>query len=341
MLQKILIAGETGNHCLEMSYYQAFKAAGYETQLFDTQRAVHKYARLGKFGRQLHRFFPVEAWLRKANKEFAEYVKAYKPDIIVLFTGAETLPGTIAYIKSILPARIVWYWADPLPNLSRYIHQSLPLVDLVASYSHSSLKVFEQMGARKTLWLPFAGDVDAHYRPAAEAANHLYDVSFVGSWRPEREAALQTIHENFPQLRIKLSGPYWNRCTYQPLKKIADTKPLYGKAFTDVMQSSLLSLNVMDNTNYPSVNMRFFEILAAGGAQLCSEGPEMESVFQQRKHLLYFSDAPSLVEKVKFALDNPQEIQKIRQNGQQLLLSEHLYKHRVDALVNAVQQIGY
>jgi spore maturation protein CgeB len=339
MSQKILIAGETGNHCLEMSYYQACQRAGYNVQLFDTQRAVHKYARLGKFGRQLHRFFPVEAWLRKANKEFAEYVKSYKPDTIVLFTGAETLPGTIAYIKSILPVRIVWYWADPLPNLSRYIHQSLPLVDLVASYSRSSLKVFEQMGAARTLWLPFAGDKDAHYMPAAPRKDYSYDVSFVGSWRPEREAALQIIHENFPQLRLKVTGPYWNRAQYAPIKKMSETSPLYGKAFTEVIQSSRLNLNVMDNTNYPSVNMRFFEILTAGGTELCSAGPEMEDVFFPQQHLLYFSDAASLVEKVKFALANPEQIEDIKCKGQQLLLSGHLYEHRVQSLMSAVQQI--
>lgn len=339
MSQRILIAGETGNHCLEMSYYQACQRAGYEVQLFDTQRAVHKYAKFGKFGHQLHRFFPVDAWLRKANKEFAEYVRAFKPDTIILFTGAETLPGTIAYIKSILPTRIVWYWADPLPNLSRYIHQSLPLVDLVASYSRSSLKVFEQMGAARTLWLPFAGDKDAHYMPADPKKNYLYDVAFVGSWRPEREAALQTIHENFPQLKIKVSGPYWNRCQYAPLKKMADTSPLYGKAFTEAMQSAKLNLNVMDTTNYPSVNMRFFEILTAGGTELCSVGPEMEDVFRPQQHLLYFSDAASLVSQVNFALNNPQEIEKIKCNGQQLLLSEHLYEHRVQSLMNAVAQL--
>jgi spore maturation protein CgeB len=339
MSQRIIIAGETGNHCLEMSYQQALKQAGHEVALFDTQRAVHKYARLGKLGKQLHRFFPVEAWLRKANKEFAEYVKAYNPDIIVLFTGAETLPGTIAYIKSILPVRIAWYWADPLPNLSRYIHQSLPLVDLVASYSRSSLNVFEQMGAQRTLWLPFAGDKEAHYMPAAPRKDYLYDVAFVGSWRPEREAALQTIYEHFPQLRFKISGPYWDRCQFAPLKKIAGSAPLYGKAFTEVMQNSRLNLNVMDNTNYPSVNMRFFEILTAGGAQLCSAGPEMEDVFKPNEHLLYFSNAVSLVEKVNFALNNPQDIENIKFKGQQLLLSDHLYQHRAAALLSAVEQI--
>src|SRR6188768_390607 len=133
MSKRIMIAGEVGNHCLEMSYYDAFAAAGYEVKLYDTKTAVKKFARGGKLGYRIHQFFPVESWLRKANKEFTEEVKLFKPDLLLAFTGAEILPGSFAYIKSILPVKIAFYWADPLPNLTRYIHQSLPLTDLLAS----------------------------------------------------------------------------------------------------------------------------------------------------------------------------------------------------------------
>ena len=148
MANRILIAGETGNHCLEMSYYKAFLDAGHKVKLYDTKNAVKKYARLGQIGYKIHRFFPVEAWIRKANKDFTEAVKEFKPDLVIAFTGAEILPGSFAYIKTILPLKLALYWADPLPNMTRYIHQSLSLTDLVASYSKSSLDIFNQMGAK-------------------------------------------------------------------------------------------------------------------------------------------------------------------------------------------------
>src|SRR5450432_567741 len=142
MAIRILIVGETGNHCLEMSYYEAFLAMGCEVTLFDIKKGVEKYARPGKWAYRVHLFFPVESWLRKANKELAEMAISVKPDIVLAFSGAQVLAGTFAYIKSVLPAAIVWYWADPLPNMSRYIHNSLALTDLVASYSSSSLEAF-------------------------------------------------------------------------------------------------------------------------------------------------------------------------------------------------------
>src|ERR1700748_3517260 len=100
---RILIAGESGNSCLETSYYNSLNECGYEVELFDTKQCLRKYARFRSLGYNLHRFFPVEAWLRKANKEFAEFAINYNPNVIILFTGAEVLPGAIAYIKTRIP----------------------------------------------------------------------------------------------------------------------------------------------------------------------------------------------------------------------------------------------
>jgi spore maturation protein CgeB len=332
MASRILIAGETGNHCLEMSYYKAFQDAGHEVKLYDTKKAVMKYARLGALGYRLHQFLPVDVWIRKANKEFTEEVKLFKPDILIAFTGAEILPGSFAYIKSILPVRIAWYWADPLPNLSRYLHQGLPLADLVASYSSSSLQPFTAMGARAVCWLPFAGDTEAHYMKAAACEKYTYDISFIGSWRPEREAALKTIFENFPGLRFKISGPYWNRCSFKPIRKLAGIQSYFGQSFSAVVQQSFLNLNVIDNSNFPSVNMRFFEIITAGGLALSSTGPEMETTFIDKAHLLYFNSQEQLVETVRYAFDNAAKMETLKTAAQQLLMEKHLYRHRASSL---------
>jgi spore maturation protein CgeB len=210
------------------------------------------------------------------------------------------------------------------------------LTDTLFSYSKASLKVFRMMGAAGTEWLPFAGDISAHYRQAAEQEAYKWDLSFIGSWRPEREKALEVLHKALPTLRLRVSGPYWNRCSYQPIKKMAVSKPLYGKDLADVVASSFLNLNVMDDTNYPASNMRFFEIITAGGMEICSSSPEMEDIFRQREHVLYFSDEKQLVDQVHFAMQNRQLIEKIKLNGQQLLMESHLYKHRAQAILNVL-----
>jgi len=336
MTRRVLIAGVTDSHSLEMSYCKAFLNAGYEVKLYDTALAVKKYARLGKLGYRIHQFFPVEAWLKKANKEFTEEVKLFMPDILMVFSGAEILPGSFAYIKSILPTHIIWYWADPLPNLSRYLLQSVPLSDGIVSYSNSSLKAFNRMGAKSSCWIPFAADTDTHFVKAEARREYAYDISFIGSWRPEREDALKIIFENFPELRFKVSGPYWNRCQFLPIRKLASSQPVYGKLFSEIVRDSFLNLNVIDKSNYPAVNMRFFEIMTAGGLELFSAGPEMENIFIDRKHLLYFSTPETLIGAVQFAFDNKEKMEEIKINGQQLLMQNHLYSHRIQEVQSFV-----
>jgi spore maturation protein CgeB len=336
MSTRVLILGETGNHCLEMSYEKAFKQLGCDVQIFDTKKEVQRFARFGVLGKKVHQFFPVQAWLRKANKKIAERAISFRPDIIIAFTGAEVLPGTFAFLKSIHPVRIVWYWADPLPNLSSYFLETMPMTDLAATYSNASIPVLKNLGLKNVIYLPFAADLDAHFMDArVKATPYKFDVSFVGSWREEREQVLARIVEDFPALQLGIFGPYWNRCKNDTLRRRASSKPLYGRDFAEVVQSSFLSLNVMDNTNYPAVNMRFFEIFAAGGNQLCGGGPEMREKFKDKEHLLYFDDFNELREKLAFAFENKEEVDNYRIKSQELVLKDHLYISRATEWLEA------
>lgn len=336
---RVLILGESGNHCLETSFEKAFIELNCEVYLFDTRKAVHEFAHFGVIGRNLHRFFPVDAWLRKANKRIAEFALKWRPDIVISFTGAEVLPGTLAFIKSTLDVKTVWYWADPLPNMSDYFRESMCITDVAATYSNASIPVLRRMGLESVIFLPFAADKDAHYMPACQNKSYRYDLSFVGSWREEREHALSVIVKRFPDLNIKISGPYWNRCKDVAVKKSASAAPLYGKDFSSLVQDSFINLNVMDTTNYPAVNMRFFEIFAAGGNQLCGGGPEMRDVFRDREHVLYFDNDDRLIEQLSFALSNKQIVEQYKFRAQELLLKDHTYTSRAKILLDSCKNV--
>ena len=45
-------------------------------------------------------------------------------------------------------------------------------------------------------------------------------------------------------------------------------RALRGADFAKAVSCSKLSLNIIDPTNYPAANMRFFEITTAGGLQV-------------------------------------------------------------------------
>jgi spore maturation protein CgeB len=80
--------------------------------------------------------------------------------------------------------------------------------------------------------------------------------------------------------------------------------------------------------------MRFFEIPAAGGLQLSSSCPEMEHIFKNKKHILYFSDAKELIAQIDFVMTNPGDSRYIRQQSHQFVKEHHNYRSRVTKIFN-------
>ncbi|HEX6180957.1 MAG TPA: glycosyltransferase [Chitinophagaceae bacterium] len=336
---KILIAGALSNFCLETSYKKGFEANGHEVKTFDIKKAIGRNVKFGKFGSVLNNFLPVDPWIHKANRELVIFAKEYKPDVLVCAANNEVHSGSIAFLKSIMPVKVVLIWPDTLFNLGKYVLLSAPFFDLVAAHSTAAVSIFQQYGFKRAAWLPFAGDLDAHYgEPAVDSNSFKYDLTFVGGNRPERERVIAYVIDKFPQLRVKVWGPYWNRTSNPAIKKIADPSPLYGKDFTKVVQSSLISLNIIDDTNYPGCNMRFFEIPAAGGLQLCSACPEMEDVYKNNEQLFYFHSEEELANQINYCISHKEEAMKVARRFHENILNKDNYKIRSEQLLELLNQ---
>jgi len=246
---KILIAGALSNFCLEASYKSGFEQNGHEVKTFDIKKAIGRNVRFGKFGSVINTFLPVEAWIHKANRELVILAKEFQPDVMVCAANNEVLPGSIAFLKSILPVKVILIWPDTLLNLGKTVLSAAPLYDMVAAHSKAAVKVLSDYGFKNVRWLPFAGDLEAHFGEPPTESSLQYDLTFVGGNRPERERVIDFVLRTFPELKVKVWGPYWNRTSNKAISKIANASPLYGKAFTGVVRSSFISLNIIDDTN--------------------------------------------------------------------------------------------
>jgi spore maturation protein CgeB len=91
---------------------------------------------------------------------------------------------------------------------------------------------------------------------------------------------------------------------------------------------------VIDDTNYPAANMRFFEIPAAGGLQLSSACPEMAHIFKNKENILYFSDVKELIAQIDFVMKNPDDSKYIREQSHQFVKKHHSYQNRLIKLFN-------
>jgi spore maturation protein CgeB len=184
-------------------------------------------------------------------------------------------------------------------------------------------------------WAPLAGDPFLHSYTSDKDQQFINDISFVGMWRPEREKVMRLILNKFPDRNIHLFGKYWKRnCTDKALLQKWKGEEIIGKELGKFFHTSRININVIDDTNYPAANMRFFEVCTAGGLQLTSSCPEMETTFRDSEHLLYFSSESELQEKIEWALNNTTETEKIRKQGLELINAAHTYTHRLQTILS-------
>ena len=321
------------------SYLRSAKKLNYEVELFDFDREFAQNVRFGKFGKLLSTYLTVDAWVHKTNRKFIVRAMKMQPDLILVYTNYYITPGALLFLRSVLPkTKFILMWPDSLANIKQHVFASAPLYDAVASLSSNSLSHFENIGFKKAFWLPLAGDPSIHSADPTEEFD--YDVSFVGGWRPERETAMKKKKKNFPGKKIIIHGADWKRfCKDKSLLSLCSGRWLFGKEMANCFSRSRVNINVIDDTNYPAANMRFFEIPTAGGLELVSACPEMENIFRNRNEVLYFSDEKTLIENIQFVFDHPEEAKKIRARAKELINREHNYDLRLQSILKYCEQI--
>src|SRR5215471_12412224 len=191
---RIMLVGTPANTCtLESSYKSALDSLGHEVLGFDMPLAIRRSCRFGRVGREFNRYLPVDAWTKKANRSMVTTAIDFAPDMVIICGSSLVYPGALAQVRASIGSYLVLLWPDTLLNLGIHSIACLPLYDLVATYSKSTVEGLRTMGARSIKWVPLGGDPLLH-SPApltgSESAKYRADVSFIGGWRPEREKVL-------------------------------------------------------------------------------------------------------------------------------------------------------
>ena len=324
-----------GNAGLLGSYGRALQSLGCEVSYWDPDHALDGYTKYGRAGRYATRFVPVDAWILKANRDMILAAADRPPDLVLVSGNAPVRAGALSQLRIRIPsARIVLLWPDSLLNLSRHVIECLPVYDLVASYSRASMGEIRRLGAANVAWLPFAGDTllfprDPQITPE-DRARFDTDVCFIGNHRPEREEAVLSLLESGLGVKVWGEPQSWRRHARnkRSLAGYFQGTPLFGASFAKAVRCARLSLNVIDPTNYPSANMRFFESPMCGGATLNSPCPEMREAFGDGRAAFYYEASSDLPRVAKELLRDDGLRAAVKHAGQETVLRTHTYIHR-------------
>jgi spore maturation protein CgeB len=297
----------------------------------------------------------------------AELVLYSDWDAIAAKARAEVRRGDVAMVTSYCPdaipaARLI---ADEAPGLSAFYDLDTPVTlarleageqvaylppngladfDLVLSYTGGDAltALRSRLGARRTA--PLYGHVDpAQHRPAAPAEPFRGDLSYLGTYAADRQAALDALFiepaKARPEQRFVLGGSGYPQ-DFPWTDNIFFVKHLPPPDHPSFFCSSRLTLNV---TRKDMAAMgwcpsgRLFEASACGVAVLSDWWEGLDQFFEPGREVLIARTTDDVVA----ALDLPAgEVERIARAARERVLAEHSSEHRAHELVALLRDLG-
>ena len=299
---------------------------GHETDcIYHNRRTAADRLRLaaGRIARMTGR--QAADWPALARQRLAARLVDFRPDLLVSIQGRLD-PDTAQALRRQLPKlRIVFWWGDILtPAGRRRIEEAAAYAYRIqVSYRGIHEELAPQLGGQ-LVYFPFAAAPRFHTAGSLTAADRrrlAAEGAFVGTCYPERCELIRYLNAHLTQ-PVRVWGRGWRRCHGvhgQGALSLADCMKVYaGAAVT-------LNLHHSDTNN--GFNMKFYEIHAAGGYQVCDWQPAREDSTLGRLVPACRSPAEFL-DQVRHALENPRERAALAARASAEVLAHETYELR-------------
>jgi glycosyltransferase involved in cell wall biosynthesis len=297
-------------------------------------RTVNRYARTLRLvakGTDLFRNHPFNL-TNYVSSNFEKCFFQSRPDAVFVIHG---LPFGAPYISNISVPKIGWH-LEPRDDIPYLIQNAAPY-DIYNSYSQKDVDLLVGAGF-DSRYLCHAVDTNNFF--SIPAVEKVFDVTFVGNWSPWRDDAVKAALE--VTANIALYGSYWKKKSTIPrkvLKRIFKGKEIIGKELNHLYCSSRIVLNASRVRGSHGLNMRFFEVLAAGSMLLTDAVPELTKHFVPDTHLVLYQNSAELKILLSELLGNPEKQDRIRHEGQRLVSERHHYDSMALHLLSQFDEI--
>lgn len=216
--------------------------------------------------------------------------------------------------------------------------------DLVLSYTGGAAldALRQRLGARRVL--PLYGHVDpAVHRPAAPAQHYRADLSYLGTWSADRQAAVEALlvepARGRPERRFLIGGAQYPQ-DFPWAPNIYFVRHLPPGEHPAFFSSSRLTLNL---TREAMAEMgwcpsgRLFEAAACGAPLLSDTWEGLDAFFAPGEEILVARNTADALD----AIDLPDaELKRIAANARARVLAEHTSDRRVEELLAAFAGSG-
>jgi spore maturation protein CgeB len=274
-----------------------------------------------------------EAWTRRYQRHLLEAMNGGPWDMLLSIQG-RVEGDTVLRLRRRSPAlRVVYWWGDiwteqahrRIADASMFAHR------ILVSYRgvYDSLRCVH---GEKIGYFPFAASPSFH-RPGTisprDRRRYAADVAFVGTCYPERCELVRYLNARLEK-PVSVWGRGWRRC-----RGVRARGPLSLADMLKVYACSAVSLNLHHRDTDNGCNMKFYEIPAAGGFQICDRQAIMEETALGAATVRCRS-AAEFADRISRYLASPRERRSIAERTTALVYANESYPARFEALLEGL-----
>jgi hypothetical protein len=264
---------------------------------------------------------------RLARAEF----NRFKPDVVFVFH--RDLP-MVLLDEFRQHARVVLWCEEMLEGLDRALVSYFLKADLVCLSNPTRMAWLREQGLDSTVFL-MSGFSSRYHRPAGQIAKRC-DVAFIGSpgGKGQRVEFLARISDRFDTHVYGRGWEQW-KADFPQLNIRGQATP---RTYAKVCASSSIVLGTNEENHFDCYfSNRTFLTLGCGGFHLTHYVPQLERVFENGKHLVWFRDEDEALQLIGRWLEDPVGRRKIAAAGHGYAVAHHRYFHRVARILQLLR----
>ncbi len=275
---------------------------------------------------------------------FWEEFKSFKPHLALFPAQSPATKHLLNSIRESSDCTSVFWFVEDYKRFDYWKEYAGSFDFFYGIQKEPFLSMLKSHGAVYADYLPMAASSELHkVMDLSEEDKTFYgsDVAFMGAGYPNRH----TLFAQLTEFDLKIWGTGWeNNRQLEPFVQkngervsIDESVKIYNSAKININLHSAMNADFFEKDG-DFVNPRTFEIIACGGFQLVDERSLLPEILEPGIDVVTFSSIFDLKEKIRYYLANPGERQTIVDNGSRKVKEHHLYKHRIEQIINNAYQ---
>ena len=281
-----------------------------------------------------------QTWQEARDERLLRVVERVRPQLILVLWGHTLSAEIVRRVKARGRCPVVTWWVDdPFRYASAEV---LALYDRFFVFDRSYMTSLTGAGVPSVEFLPCACDETVFFPrrlTRRDVRRYGCDVALVGWYYPSRAEVVRALKH----LDLRIWGRGWATAGVEASLNGGTRRIVRSRRFirddlaARIYSATTIGLNVHHTQSREAgLNMRSFELLAAGAFELVDRIPGMEELLEPGREVAVYGSPEEARGLAEYYLRHPEERVAIATRGHERVLREHTYVHRMQTLLRAV-----